>query len=106
MGRKNKFYSVAREHQTGIFKSWEQCQKQTRGFKTADYKSFHTEQEAEEWLNIYVKCLCSAYSLWNLVKLLRREENYILLPFVLHSHYGDSSKKLNGHQAFESMSLN
>ena len=50
MGRKNKFYAVARGHQTGIFKSWEQCQKQTRGFKKADYKSFDTKKEAEEWL--------------------------------------------------------
>ena len=50
MGRKNKFYAVARRHQTGIFKSWEQCQNQTRGFKKADYKSFDTKKEAEEWL--------------------------------------------------------
>ena len=27
-----------------------QCQKQTRGFKTADYKSFDTKKEEEEWL--------------------------------------------------------
>ena len=52
MGRKNKFYAVARGHQTGIFKSWEQCQKQTRGFKKADYKSFDTKKEAEEWLKM------------------------------------------------------
>ena len=41
---------MTRGHQTGIFKSWEQCQKQTRGFKKADYKSFDTKKEAEEWL--------------------------------------------------------
>ena len=36
--------------ETGIFKSWEQYQKQTRGFKKADYKSFDTKKEAGEWL--------------------------------------------------------
>ena len=33
MRRKNEFYVVARGHQTGIFRSWEQRQKQRRGFK-------------------------------------------------------------------------
>ena len=34
MGRKNKFYAVARGHQTGILKSWEQCQMQKEASKS------------------------------------------------------------------------
>ena len=49
MGRKNKFYAVARGHSTGIH-SWEKCQKATKGYKGARFKAFDTKWEAQDWL--------------------------------------------------------
>ena len=50
MGRKNKFYAVARGHSTGIHSSWEKCQKATKGYKEARSKAFDTKREAQDWL--------------------------------------------------------
>ena len=50
MGRKNKFYAVARGHSTGIHSSWEKCQKATKGYKEARFKAFDTKREAQDWL--------------------------------------------------------
>ncbi len=45
--KQNKYYVVWRGHQTGIFNSWPECQKQVSGFPGAKYKSFLSRQEAE-----------------------------------------------------------
>ena len=50
MGRKNKFYAVARGHSTGIHSSWEKCQKATKGYKEARFKAFDTKRETQDWL--------------------------------------------------------
>ena len=50
MGRKNKFYAVARGHSTGIHSSWEKCQKATKGYNEARFKAFDTKREAQDWL--------------------------------------------------------
>ncbi|KAK5981822.1 RNase H domain-containing protein [Trichostrongylus colubriformis] len=40
------YYAVARGHTTGVFTSWEECKKQTTGFKGAKFKKFEDEKEA------------------------------------------------------------
>lgn len=45
---KQKFYVVWKGRRTGIFESWEECNKQISGFKDAEYKSFKTKLLAEK----------------------------------------------------------
>lgn len=45
-----KFYAVRKGHKTGIFKTWNDCKAQVHGYAGASYKSFPTENEANEWL--------------------------------------------------------
>lgn len=42
----SKYYAVKKGYTTGIFKSWEECEKQVKGFSGAIFKSFKTEEEA------------------------------------------------------------
>lgn len=44
-----KFYAVRKGKKTGIFNTWEECQKQVLGFSGAEYKSFKTKEEAESY---------------------------------------------------------
>jgi DNA helicase-2/ATP-dependent DNA helicase PcrA len=46
---KQKFYVVAKGRKTGFFDNWASCLEQVKGFSGADYKSFTTMEEAEEW---------------------------------------------------------
>lgn len=46
-----KFYAVRKGKKTGIFFTWEDCKKQVTGFSGAEYKSFLTKEEAENYLN-------------------------------------------------------
>ena len=41
---------MAAGHQTGIFDSWPSCQKATKGFKGAKFKSFDNRKQATCWL--------------------------------------------------------
>ncbi|HEP8970288.1 TPA: viroplasmin family protein [Pseudomonas aeruginosa] len=43
-----KFYVVWRGRKTGIFTDWASCERQTKGFKGAKFKSFETLAEAEK----------------------------------------------------------
>ncbi len=45
-----KIYAVKAGRKTGKFYSWTECQKQVTGYPGAQYKSFHTEQEADQFL--------------------------------------------------------
>lgn len=47
---KTKFYAVRNGRKTGIFGSWEECQKQVAGFSGAEFKSFTTRQGALSYL--------------------------------------------------------
>jgi ribonuclease HI len=47
---KQKFYVVWKGRATGIFESWDECNKQINGFPGAEYKSFKTRQLAEQAL--------------------------------------------------------
>lgn len=45
---KRKFYVVWQGVQPGVYSSWDECKAQVTGFENARYKSFATQQEAEE----------------------------------------------------------
>lgn len=47
---KQKFYTVWKGRETGVFASWDACKKQIDGFEGAQYKAFATEQMAREAL--------------------------------------------------------
>ena len=48
----SKFYAVKNGRKTGIFLTWEECEKQVKGFSNAQYKSFKTQLEAQKYLGI------------------------------------------------------
>lgn len=48
---KKKFYAVRRGLETGIFTSWEECQKNVYGFSNPEYKSFQTLDEAKRFMD-------------------------------------------------------
>ena len=45
---KQKYYTVWKGHNTGVFESWNACQLQTKNFQGAQYKSFQTRAMAEK----------------------------------------------------------
>lgn len=45
---KNKFYVVWEGASRGVFKTWEECQDAVKGHPGAKYKSFSSEEEAED----------------------------------------------------------
>lgn len=47
---RQKYYVVWNGRRTGIFTSWEECEKQVKGFTGAEYKAFGTLKEAESAL--------------------------------------------------------
>ena len=50
MSKKKKYYTVWQGHQSGVYKSWEECKAQIHGFEGAVYKSFPTLEMAQEAL--------------------------------------------------------
>lgn len=46
-----KYYAVRKGFKTGIFTTWDECQSYVHGFSNAEFKSFHSESEAKEYLN-------------------------------------------------------
>lgn len=47
-GKKQKYYVVWYGREPGIYTSWEECVKQTSGFKGAKYKAYPSREEAEQ----------------------------------------------------------
>lgn len=45
-----KYYAVKKGFETGIFTSWEECFDKVIGYSNAEYKSFKTREEAEEYM--------------------------------------------------------
>ena len=45
-----KYYAVKKGKTPGIYENWDDCKKQVIGFKGAVYKSFETEEEANEYM--------------------------------------------------------
>ena len=48
---KVKYYAVRNGKNIGIYETWEECQKQILGYSSAQYKSFKTRDQAEEYLD-------------------------------------------------------
>ena len=46
-----KTYAVRRGRETGLFQTWADCQKQVIGFSGAEYKSFKTLKEAQDYMD-------------------------------------------------------
>lgn len=46
-----KYYAVKKGRQTGVFSSWADTQKVISGYSNAEFKSFPTLKEAEDYLN-------------------------------------------------------
>lgn len=46
----SKFYAVRKGLQTGIFHTWEECKANVSGYSGAEYKSFSSLEQAEEYL--------------------------------------------------------
>ena len=46
------YYAVTNGYKTGIFNTWNECNKQVKGYKNAKFKKFKTKQEAEEFINL------------------------------------------------------
>lgn len=47
---KKKIYAVKRGKVTGILQTWAECKDSVDGYSNAEYKSFFTEEEANEYL--------------------------------------------------------
>ena len=45
-----KFYAVAAGRATGVFRSWDECQRSVHGFSGASFKAFTTSEEAEAFV--------------------------------------------------------
>lgn len=45
-----KYYAVKVGARTGVFTSWEECQKAVDGFSGAKFKKFHSLEEAERFV--------------------------------------------------------
>ena len=46
--KKEKYYTVWQGRKTGVFDSWEECEKQIKGFQDAQYKSFPSKEMAKQ----------------------------------------------------------
>lgn len=51
MANKKKVYAVRKGRQTGLFDTWEECQRMIQGYSGAVYKSFATRKEADAYLH-------------------------------------------------------
>ena len=49
---KKKYYAVKVGTKPGIYETWAECEAQTKGFSGAQYKSFSSLSEAEQYVKI------------------------------------------------------
>lgn len=47
----SKFYAVRKGRNPAIYRTWSEAEREVKGFKSAEFKSFKTEQEALEYMN-------------------------------------------------------
>jgi len=50
MTRRKNFYAVRAGRTPGIYRSWEECQREIAGYSRAEYKGFATREEAEAYM--------------------------------------------------------
>lgn len=55
-----KYYAVKKGRQTGIFEDWATCEAQIKGFSGAEYKSFKSKDEAQNFLKVTSETIDSA----------------------------------------------
>lgn len=48
---KKYYYAVRRGFDPGIYESWEECQRQTKGCSNASFKKFEDKASAYEFMN-------------------------------------------------------
>lgn len=53
--QKKQWYAVAHGRAVGLFRSWDECEKQVKCFSGSKYKGFVTLAEAERWLDSEIK---------------------------------------------------
>lgn len=46
-----KYYAVRQGKTPGIYRTWDECKAEVHGFKNAEYKSFKTLDEAQNYMN-------------------------------------------------------
>ena len=46
-----KFYAVKKGRKAGVYLSWDDCKKMVHGYPGAQYKSFRTREEAEDYVD-------------------------------------------------------
>ena len=49
---KQKYYVVWQGHETGVFNTWAECQQMTKGYPSAEFKSFGSKEVAEQEYNL------------------------------------------------------
>ena len=49
---KKKIYAVRKGHKTGLFATWEECQKAVSGYSGAEFRGFTEKEEALAFLNM------------------------------------------------------
>ena len=52
---KKKFYAVRKGKKVGVYYTWDECKEQVNGFSGAEYKSFITIDEANEYIGLSKK---------------------------------------------------
>ncbi len=48
---KKRYYAIRKGKKTGIFDSWDECEKYVKGYSGAEYKGFSNRKEAEVYYN-------------------------------------------------------
>lgn len=88
-----KFYAVRKGRKTGIFHTWSDCQAQINGYSGAEYKSFPTEKEAQDYISgtVTVDSAIAEEALWSLDALCDKYSGDIAVSFVDGS-YDDAQK--------------
>lgn len=47
-----KYYAVRTGRCPGIYLTWDECEKNVKGFRNARFKSFKTKEEAQDFISI------------------------------------------------------
>ena len=50
-----KYYAVRKGREPGIYRSWSDCKKQVHGFHGAEFKSFSSLEDAQEYMGIEIE---------------------------------------------------
>ena len=99
---KPKFYAVKKGLRPGIYATWAECQEQTKGVSGAAFKSFSTQQAADQYLEAGVEPLAKKRTHRQSSRLHSSQEEAVLDPLgPFHTEAGGTSQApaLNLHTA-------